>query len=1498
MAGGGSHNIDVVRKSGIVGLLIGAMVILHQFGGAHLEVHSAFDPTGMLALGFVILASYTFGQLVEVVKLPHITGYLLAGLCLGALPIIEHGHVVREVANLSLLLPEWAHVAPFDKGILNSEVIRQLTVFDTLAVALIALTAGGELKVSTLRRGLAQIMGVLSGQILVLFAIIPLFLLAITGYIPFIGHEGLSSTGWGLTGTLLVGSVLASISLATSPAATIAVVNSTRAKGPMTSTVMSAVVLKDVVVVVCFSVLSAVTISTLGLDTGAEGNVALLLTWEILGAFLIGALLGVFLALYLRFVNAEILLFLVGAVFTSNFIAVELHLDIPLMYIAAGFVASNLFKEGDELIHQVERLSLPVYVVFFTLAGAKLHLDALWEMLPYAIALVALRGLGIFVGVWGGAKITAAEANTRRYGWLGFLSQAGVAITLAKIVGQNFGETGPTLETLIIAGVAINEIAGPVALKVALSLAGEIGGSDPDHGDEDPQEPREETEEGPTPAPASAHWQAEATDENPWAGALRSESAALQSVLDGLLLELPALATGIREGPFVDFEESASEYLSELRRAFLRFHRRIVVQTRRADDAEQLTRIIRRQKEELAGSWREIVLRRAAAHGDFRWDPMEVVAALDALAQAQPVTIDVPFDEQLFDSAPGDSPITRAGRLVLRARRSAARVAGGTPSRTVAVQQLVRYHLSGVAPRDLESIPALLLSAEHHLANRTRSLFESAHRGYAALIRDVIASGDREAWGRAAAAVGSDVEDEMAIARTEIRQIVEDGAFRTAHVLGAALGRIRDELPLSNSPALSGLSRRFNRVYALRNQGVRALTEGVTFARDRMGAEYGLLALELEVIALETSVSARVEDQAAHLARRFQGRTVLQLERIVAALGDAMPAIEASLADPTSTTSQDLRSALEPVERTLAAASEEVASLLDEIRANEFVGTIISHLEDAAQRLTEHYRVPADPEATAEWRLPERKPDVSIPFRQAVVTYIETTVSQALLSLTQTIEERASVVYRFVSETRRSLSFNLDMAASELDYSEAQQAEPPATVVQEMVLGPLGRSSARAERLLEESRVWPIEAETSFRAAALEDLARLRGDIVGGQLSTLRAQEMVTRRRQIAQDASELGERLQEALVLATDTVRHVVGERQLEELRTALGIPTSDASEGSPVFRPRASSVPIPAVYERLFTDTTSGMADLVAERTESLRRAVETLQSGTRRTVAVAGEGRIESTAFVEALIRGIRAQRIERLERSDQLDQLDRDRPTLFIVPELRDILGQNHVRQFRRLAERLQHAAPHQWVVVSTPSVWRQLESVAGARAAFDEWVDLAPLTQEEMQSALLTRHSMSGYAVRFRARPSGLLFSSPSLRARETLEDQSQESWLHDLYRASDGSLDVAQHLWLSAIEEIDESSGTIHLGPLPELPDRDLRTLPEFDRLTLRLVMLRGRIGATAHARAFRLKPNDSLARLRALENIGLLVSDEDRFELSRHVVPAVRRVLRGAGWL
>ena len=78
----------------------------------------------LLAIGIVLLGAYTLSEIGSTLKLPMVTGYILTGLLLG----------------------------PYATSILSKEVVDEIEMFNTLAIGLIAITAGLELHFSSFKK--------------------------------------------------------------------------------------------------------------------------------------------------------------------------------------------------------------------------------------------------------------------------------------------------------------------------------------------------------------------------------------------------------------------------------------------------------------------------------------------------------------------------------------------------------------------------------------------------------------------------------------------------------------------------------------------------------------------------------------------------------------------------------------------------------------------------------------------------------------------------------------------------------------------------------------------------------------------------------------------------------------------------------------------------------------------------------------------------------------------------------------------------------------------------------------------------------------------------------------------------------------------------------------------------------------------------------------------------------------------------------------------------
>ena len=431
------EEIHILKRLAIVAVIFFLMTVLHYSTLIRESDASVFSIT---LLGFMLILSYNLGRILVRFHLPKLTIYMISGLLCG----------------------------PFITGFVTHEVISNLKFVDNLALSLIAFIAGGEMRLNDLMRLKKTLVGISAYEtIYVMILCTAVFALCS----PFIGF--MSGQSWLFVGcvSLLVGTVL----VANSPAVTIGIIGEYGSKGDLTEAVLGTVVLKDIIVIVLFAaVFGAVSVFIAPNTVVDFRSIFLHVSYEIIVSVFVGVAMGGLIWLYLRYVGEQNVLFILGAAFMSYELAVHYELEVLLIGLSAGFVVQNFTKQGEELIRRTEQ-SLPVvYPVFFSIAGAKMNLEALMSMWFLALALVAVRLVGIYYGSRTGARLSKSPAAVQKYAWMGLVSQAGVALGFAIVIGRRFPEWGTQLETLIIAVVGINQLAGPVFLKYALEKAGEI----------------------------------------------------------------------------------------------------------------------------------------------------------------------------------------------------------------------------------------------------------------------------------------------------------------------------------------------------------------------------------------------------------------------------------------------------------------------------------------------------------------------------------------------------------------------------------------------------------------------------------------------------------------------------------------------------------------------------------------------------------------------------------------------------------------------------------------------------------------------------------------------------------------------------------------------------------------------------------------------------------------------------------------------------------------
>lgn len=395
-----------------------------------------------LALGVALIAGSILGWLFEFLHVPRITGYLVFGLLCG----------------------------PYILNIITRPMARDLQLVNGIAIALIAFIAGLELNFSRLRKRARTITTMSLATIAVGWSVLAVVFWVAWPWLPIAPDlEGVQRiAAVGLAATVMVGF---------SPTVTIAVIAEGRARGPLAELTLAVVVLSDLLLVLAFAFgLEFARVAFAG--TAEAPALVASIFWELPGSLAFGALVGALFALYLRVVGREVTIALLGMCALLTGLGGALQFDPLLAAIAAGVVVENVATPaGDTLRDSIERGSTPILVLFFAAAGASVHVDALATIGVAALAISLVRFVAVYAGTRLGAQLAADGSQEANLLWRGLMSKAGITLGLAILVATEFPEWGLRFETLMVAVIAIHELAGPILFKSALVKAGEIGRS-------------------------------------------------------------------------------------------------------------------------------------------------------------------------------------------------------------------------------------------------------------------------------------------------------------------------------------------------------------------------------------------------------------------------------------------------------------------------------------------------------------------------------------------------------------------------------------------------------------------------------------------------------------------------------------------------------------------------------------------------------------------------------------------------------------------------------------------------------------------------------------------------------------------------------------------------------------------------------------------------------------------------------------------------------------
>lgn len=392
------------------------------------------------------IAGFFGGRLVHRINFPMITGYIIVGVLL----------------------------SPSVFNVLSSATLDNMSPFISIALGIIAYSIGGRLHLRAIHKMERTILVIGFAQALGAFIVSVVTIMFIAPY--FMGPSEATVINYYLPMSIIIGAIAS----ATAPAAILALVREYRARGPLTTTLLSVVAFDDAIAIVLFSIAVRVASSMVaGVSDFSAYHMLLIPFLKILGSIAIGIVFGFMIVYLSRLVKERSLLLVVvlGVILLCVGVSKLLDFSEILSNMTVGFIAYNRLKIGirEKTFNVIDDIEDVVFAMFFVLAGLHFNLGVIKTSGVLAILIIVTRFIGKYLGTRAGAVLAGAPEEVKKYLGLALLPKAGVSIGLGLLAAQAFPTFGAIIYTSILASVIINELIAPPLVKYAIFKAGEQG---------------------------------------------------------------------------------------------------------------------------------------------------------------------------------------------------------------------------------------------------------------------------------------------------------------------------------------------------------------------------------------------------------------------------------------------------------------------------------------------------------------------------------------------------------------------------------------------------------------------------------------------------------------------------------------------------------------------------------------------------------------------------------------------------------------------------------------------------------------------------------------------------------------------------------------------------------------------------------------------------------------------------------------------------------------
>ncbi|HSJ43667.1 MAG TPA: cation:proton antiporter [Euzebyales bacterium] len=385
---------------------------------------------------------------------------LLIVAALGGLAIVLSKIVRRFVPEIIVFLALGVLIGPDGPlGLINAGNLPVLDLLTEIALAAIIFLMGDRLRIDDLRSMKRLLLPLNVAQIVA------------TGLLVFVGVRAVGVE-------LQIAAVLGLIAAETGVLTVTATIKQERAAGRLTDVLLSSVALTNVAVAALFGVAFPFILAASGEATSMSETLRVF-AQIVVASSAIGLLAGLILRTYGAAIetSGELLLFLVLMFTGMTGAAIAVDGSVVVTALVAGlFIANATPWLADRFFAAIRTLEAPIYLIFFIVAGADIHLEELASVGLIGTVYVVARA----VGKVGGSAIGVLPAglDKLRLGMrtgMALLPHAGMAIALAAFVSEFAPELGSEVSPVVLGSIVVFELSGPLIARRVLRSAGDAG---------------------------------------------------------------------------------------------------------------------------------------------------------------------------------------------------------------------------------------------------------------------------------------------------------------------------------------------------------------------------------------------------------------------------------------------------------------------------------------------------------------------------------------------------------------------------------------------------------------------------------------------------------------------------------------------------------------------------------------------------------------------------------------------------------------------------------------------------------------------------------------------------------------------------------------------------------------------------------------------------------------------------------------------------------------